>query len=69
MVECKTATNPEIVADLFRPPTGSDLTPLTEDGLTNYRSIIGSLSYAANTTRIDIAHVVNELSRFNTSAT
>jgi hypothetical protein len=69
MVVCKVASNPELVADLFRPPTGSDLTPLTEDGISNYRSIIGSLSYAANTTRIDVAHVVNELSRFNTSAT
>jgi hypothetical protein len=28
MVECKTATNPEIVADLFRPPTGSDCNPV-----------------------------------------
>lgn len=69
MNECKIATNPEMVADLFTPPKGSDTTPLCPEQQSIYRSIIGSLSYAAITTRIDIAHVVNELSRYNNAAT
>jgi ribonuclease HI len=69
MDECKVATNPEMVGDLFTPPAGSDLTLLNDKELTLYQSINGSILYAAITTRIDLAHIVNELIRFNQSAT
>ena len=45
------------------------MTRLTPDRLTLYQSIVGSLLYAALTTRPDIAFAVSELSRFNTQAT
>ena len=67
--ECRSLTNPCIDADLYLPPAGSDQTPLTSDRQTLYQSIIGSLLYAALTTRPDIAFAVSELSRFNSQAT
>jgi hypothetical protein len=67
--ECKTLINPCIDADLFLPPDGVDMTRLTPDRLTLYQSIVGSLLYAALTTRPDIAFAVSELSRFSTQAT
>ena len=67
--ECRSLTNPCIDADLYLPPAGSDQTPSTSDRQTLYQSIIGSLLYAALTTRPDIAFAVSELSRFNSQAT
>ena len=64
MEQCRTATNPEITSDLLLPTDGTATTPLTPEQHSTYRSIIGALLYAANTTRLDIAHIVGVLSRF-----
>jgi len=37
------------------------------DGQKRYEQLVGSLNYAAHTTRIDIAHAVNQLSRASRS--
>jgi Reverse transcriptase-like len=50
-------------------PTGADSTPLDPKSQTLYQSIVGSILYAALTTRPDVAHAVAELSRFNCEAT
>jgi hypothetical protein len=36
---------------------------LTLEGVKRYQQIVGSLNYAAHSTRIDVAHAVNQLSR------
>ena len=51
--------NPEMVKSL-----NIESTPLNEEEHETYRSLIGSLLYAAITTRIDIAHIVGQLSRY-----
>jgi Reverse transcriptase (RNA-dependent DNA polymerase)/Pol polyprotein, beta-barrel domain/Integrase core domain len=67
--QCKPLSNPSVDADLFAPPAGTDETPLDKRQQTHYQSIVGSLLYAALTTRPDIAYAVNELGRFNAQAT
>ena len=54
--------------DLYRPPQGSDITPLNAKEQHHYQSIVGSVSYAALNTRPDIAFATNELSRFQSQA-
>jgi hypothetical protein len=66
--QCKPLSYPCIDADLFLPPAGCDETPLDRKEQTRYQSIVGSLLYAALTTRPDIAFAVNELGRFNAQA-
>jgi Reverse transcriptase (RNA-dependent DNA polymerase)/Pol polyprotein, beta-barrel domain len=66
--QCKPLAYPCIDADLFIPPAGCDETPLDKREQTRYQSIVGSLLYAALTTRPDIAFAVNELGRFNAQA-
>ena len=51
------------------PPAGSDITPLNTKQQNHYQSIIGSVNYAALSTRPDIAFATNELSRFQNQAT
>ena len=67
--ECKSATNPLVDTDLYTPPSDADTTPLEPKGVTEYQSMIGSILYAALTTRPDIAFAVSELSRFNSCPT
>jgi hypothetical protein len=67
--ECRTYAYPEIDSDLFAIPKDADSTPLDSKSQTLYQSIVGSILYAALTTRPDIAHAVAELSRFNCEAT
>ena len=55
--------------DLFDPPAGVDVTPLNKKEQTRYQAIVGSLLYAALTTRPDLSFAVNELGRFNAQAT
>lgn len=55
--------------DLFLPPSGVDTTPLNKKEQTRYQAIVGSLLYAALTTRPDISFATNELGRFNSQAT
>jgi hypothetical protein len=69
MTDCIGTNNPELGCDLYLPPAQSDTTPLTDNQLTIYRSIVGSLAYAAINTRLDIAHVTNELARFQSNVT
>jgi hypothetical protein len=64
MGECKPAPNPEAQSDLFEPADGTAAVPLTYEEHSTYRSLVGALLYAANTTRLDIAHGVGVLSRY-----
>ena len=64
MDTAKPATNPEKYSDLNFPLDGTTSIPLSLDQKEYYQSIVGALLYAANTTRVDIAHVVGQLSRF-----
>jgi hypothetical protein len=50
--------------NLSRSPDGLEEVPLNEREHEEYRSIVGSLLYAANVTRVDIAYVVGQLSRY-----
>jgi Reverse transcriptase (RNA-dependent DNA polymerase)/Integrase core domain len=61
---CNPAPNPEVVADLTVLPNGQEPIQLNEQDHACYRSLVGALLYAANTTRVDIAHVVGILSRY-----
>jgi hypothetical protein len=63
MLECKPAPTPAQQLDLTDPalPPGDPLSPAQHE---LYRKIVGSTLYAANTTRIDIAHTVGMLARF-----
>ena len=63
MSECKPADTPATMVDLTNPniSTGPSLSAVQHEV---YRSMIGSALYAANTTRIDIAHTVGILARF-----
>jgi Reverse transcriptase (RNA-dependent DNA polymerase)/Pol polyprotein, beta-barrel domain/GAG-pre-integrase domain len=67
--QSKPLATPSPDADLFAPPAGCDMTPLDKREQTRYQSIVGSLLYAALTTRPDISFAVNELGRFNAQAT
>ena len=66
--QSKPLATPSPDADLFAPPAGCDMTPLDKREQTRYQSIVGSLLYAALTTRPDISFAVNELGRFNAQA-
>ena len=66
--QCKPLGNPCIDGDLYCPPAGSNETPLDKKEQVRYQSIVGSLLYAALTTRPDLAFAVNEFSRFNSQA-
>jgi hypothetical protein len=63
MSNCNPASNPECAVDLSAPLDGKEAVPLTVNDHSAYRSLVGALLYAANTTRVDIAHVVGILSR------
>jgi hypothetical protein len=63
MTGCKPAANPELLAVRDYPmQPGDEFLP--ENQVTEYRSLVGSLMYAAYMTRIDIAHTVNQLTRY-----
>src|ERR1700722_20602514 len=64
MSDCKSVVNPSKYADFTHPQDGSDPVPLSRAEYNQYRSIVGALLYAANTTRVDIAHIVGVLSRY-----
>ena len=70
MAECKTVVNPCVSYDLYYPPEEAklDQTPLNSKEQNYYQKIIGSLNYAALTTRPDIAYATNDLGRFNAQA-
>lgn len=64
MDECKPVRTPFLYHDLTMVPPEVTQIPLTEDEHKVYRSIVGSLLFAANITRIDIAYIVSLLTRF-----
>jgi len=64
MIDSKSVVNPSKCGDFLVPLDKTDVVVLDKTKHDLYRSIIGALMYAANTTRIDIAHVVGQLSRF-----
>ena len=65
MTDCKPAHIPSKQKDWELPEEGSP-EPLVIDGPEHsvYRSLIGGLLYAANTTRVDISFTVSRLSRY-----
>ena len=60
----KPATNPETANCLAMPLDGTEPIPLDPREHATYRSLIGALLYASNTTRVDIAHAVGVMSRY-----
>ena len=58
------AVNPEKYSNLHKALDGSDGIKLDKEQHSEYRMLIGGLLYAAITTRMDIAHIVGQLSRF-----
>ena len=63
MQQCKPAPNPCMTAELTRPQSHA-ASPLCDAAQHDiYRSIVGSLLYAANQTRLDIAYAVGMLCR------
>ena len=68
MLDCKPAPTPAAMLDLTDPQLkpGEPLSPAQHE---LYRKIVGSVLYASNTTRIDIAYTVGILSRFISSPT
>jgi hypothetical protein len=65
-VECKPASTPHLSDHIFDPSKqdGHTTELLSNEQHMLYRSIVGALLYAANTTRVDIALVVNQLARY-----
>jgi hypothetical protein len=65
LVHAKAVPNPGKLRDITVPLDGSQPVPLVLDGTEHklYRSILGALLYAANTTRLDIAYIVGALCR------
>jgi ribonuclease HI len=66
--QVKERVTPLTELDLYNPQNGVDVTLLNKTQQTHYQSVIGSLLYAALTTRPDIAFALNELGRFNAQA-
>src|SRR3984957_7798873 len=67
MTNSSSVVNPSKYGDLTYSADRSDPISLDNKQHDLYRSIIGALMYAANTTRVDIAHVVGQLSRYAAS--
>jgi Reverse transcriptase (RNA-dependent DNA polymerase)/Integrase core domain/GAG-pre-integrase domain/gag-polypeptide of LTR copia-type/Chromo (CHRromatin Organisation MOdifier) domain len=62
--EAKPATDPFAYNDLTVPPDKMEVKPLNKLEHELYRSIVGSLLYAANITRVDLAYIVGVLARY-----
>ena len=56
-------STPFLYRDLSVPPTGIDVVKLNDREQLEYRSIVGSLLYAANITRIDLSYIIGILTR------
>ena len=56
--------NPFLTEDVTVPPQKITVKPLNKEEHEKYRSIVGSLLYAANITRVDIAYIVGVLARY-----
>jgi hypothetical protein len=56
--------DPFLTQDITVPPDKVQAKPLTREEHETYRSIVGSLLYAANITRVDIAYIVGVLARY-----
>ena len=64
MDQCKPASTPFLYDDLTVVPPNVSPVSLNEEDHKSYRSIVGSLLFAANITRIDISYIVSLLTRF-----
>jgi Reverse transcriptase (RNA-dependent DNA polymerase)/Integrase core domain/Chromo (CHRromatin Organisation MOdifier) domain/gag-polypeptide of LTR copia-type len=64
MNNCKSASNPFWITDLSVPPQKIEPCLLNEEEHSEYRSIVGSMLYAAIITRIDITYIVSVLTRY-----
>lgn len=60
----RSAKTPHYDQDATIPPVNTNPIRLTNEATSEYRSIIGSLIYAANITRPDIAFITNLLARY-----
>lgn len=56
--------SPFLTQDITAPPENQKIIPLTKEEHELYRSIVGSILYAANITRVDLAYIVNTLARY-----
>jgi hypothetical protein len=63
MTDIRIATNPSLSANITDPDIGDD-TLLDAEHVTKYQSIIGSLMYISNTTRVDICFTTHQLARY-----
>jgi hypothetical protein len=64
MTNCKSVPNPCLSTDITNPVYYTEPLKLNVQQHHEYRSIIGSLMYLANTTRIDICYATNLLARY-----
>lgn len=64
MENCRPASTPFLYQDLSVTPEKLEAKPLSLDDHAIFRSLVGSLLYAANITRIDICYVVSVLTRY-----
>jgi hypothetical protein len=60
----RSVSTPAAPVDLTLPADNSDALRLSSEQKEKYQSIVGSLLYAANITRLDIAFIVNRLCRY-----
>ena len=63
MVNCKSASTPQIVGATLLPETGMTPEEINKQPF-DYRGLVGSLHYLVRGTRPDIANAVRELSKF-----
>jgi hypothetical protein len=64
MDQVRISNIPARVEDLYMPPDGTTKELLSSDQAIEYQKMVGSLLYAANITRIDIAFIVSQLCRY-----
>ena len=64
MLDCKSDVTPFLYPDLSVPPPKIECYELDSKETKLYQSIVGSLMYAANITRVDIAYITHALARY-----
>ena len=64
MDQCKPTNHPFAYPDITVVPDGVTPIPLSKSDHELYRSIVGSIAYAANITRMDLSYIVGVLARY-----